>query len=140
MNLFNNNFLYIEGLDKNEELIIDKSKQDENIVFTTKDGFVLHPCDIYLYGELDLNNEEDINLIKSKDLLSDDVWSNSILFSDMTDDGVVTSNEEGIFKKYPTWDRLKWFMYNYILIGKPKRIIIFKVTKSQINRINGTRF
>ena len=33
---------------------------------------------------------------------------------------------DGIAKQFQTWDALKWFKYCHILIGKPKRIIVYK--------------
>ena len=39
--------------------------------------------------------------------------------------GTITSNDEGIYQGYQTYQVLKWFMYNYCLIGKPKRILIY---------------
>ena len=60
------------------------------------------------------------NIICNPDAISNWIESNFNY-----ENGTITSNSEGIYKGYQTWQFLKWFKYNYCLIGKPKRILIY---------------
>ena len=47
------------------------------------------------------------------------------------DEGNVTI-EGNIAKMYSCYDVVKWFKYNYVLIGKPNRILIYKCKKEEL--------
>ena len=49
--------------------------------------------------------------------------------------GDVYSDREGIFRCHDTWDKVKWFKFNHLLIGKPERIIIYRINKKYVNTI-----
>ena len=40
--------------------------------------------------------------------------------------------EGTVAKTYSCYDVVKWFKYNYVLIGKPNRILIYKCKKEEL--------
>lgn len=86
---------------------------------------------IFIYGEVDLNNDEDCKLIKKLFPMSDDIIRNQIHAGFDYETGVVIPIDGNI-----RWtieiDPIKWFKYNYCLIGKPKHIIVYKTTLSYL--------
>lgn len=77
--------------------------------------------DIILYGEIDLSKEDDREVIKRKHLI-DDSLSQSWIPSNFNYNHPHDSRHGA-----PTNDALKWFEYCHYKIGKPKRVIIFKI-------------
>lgn len=86
---------------------------------------------IYMYGEIDFNNKKDIELIKNKKLLSPEIMSNFIYntFDYVTGTATPIDNK---YKFTIEINPINWFKYHHCLIGKPKRIIVYKVTKNYI--------
>lgn len=103
-------------LDDNERLIIDN-------ITISKDN-------IYCYGEFDVNNDEDLNYIKKFNIINLDE-ENSIHSNLDFETGEVTI-EGNLAKIYCCYDPIKWFKYQYLLIGKPNRIIIYKCPKHNL--------
>lgn len=91
--------------------------------------YYIRDGNIYLYGEVNLNNPEDIRLIKSKPLTPEEVYgSPAVVYAGLDySTGIIHADEEGFFRWFHTWDNVKWFMHNHVLIGKPKRILIFNL-------------
>ena len=117
----------MEAITEQQENRIDKSKTYYgNIRFERDDGVIIQAKDIYLYGELDFNNPEDIYNIERFNLINPDgEW----MYSNVNYDKGHFTTIDGIAKYFQTWDALKWFRYCHILIGKPKRIIVYKCPK-----------
>lgn len=101
----------VEELEKNESIVINNK-------VITRDK-------IFCYGNIDLNNEEDVSFIKKFNLITDDYTSNTI-HSGFDYEKAVAEYEGKIPKTYSIDDVLLWFKYNYVLIGKPKNILIYK--------------
>lgn len=77
---------------------------------------------IVLYGEVDL--------VKDKDAILDfcyipEYYDAHVHSNFNYEEGTFTTIN-GIAKSYITFDPILWFKYNYCLIGKPKKIIIYK--------------
>ena len=53
--------------------------------------------------------------------------------------GYVYSNNEDIFKTHDTWNKIDWFKFNHCLIGKPERIIIYRINKVYVPKDRSTR-
>lgn len=108
-----------------EELKIDKSsKIYGNIRFIDKNNNIIGAKHIHLYGEVDLDNEDDVNHILEKDLIDEGLNQNWIHSNFDYNKGVAVFSD-GRVKGYCTRDPLLWFKYNHCLLGKPKRIIIY---------------
>lgn len=103
------------NLDKEETIEIDNKSIDKK--------------DIYAYGEININLEEDVNYIKKFKLIDSDNGGNIYSTFDYTK-GEATFEE--IVKTKNTFDSIEWFKYNYCLIGKPYYILIYKCKKEDL--------
>lgn len=99
-------------LDDNQRIIIDN-------VSVSKDN-------ILCYGQINLDVDEDYNFINKLKLINDDDIGNDMPTNIDWLKGVAYTNTN-VLSYSPTWDVMKWFEYNYMLIGRPNRIIIYKV-------------
>lgn len=108
----------------------DEKNIDKGLRFNTGTQFIERDK-IILYGEIDFNNKDNIKLIKSKNLMFPEIVSNIIYSTFDYKSGIATSINN-VYKMTIEVDPVKWFMYNYCLIGKPKRIIVYKTTKSYL--------
>ena len=119
-------FIYtiMRPITQEQEKILDRDEQIEI------DGNVISKDKIYCYGEFDVNNPEDINYIKKFNIINLDE-ENPIHSNYDFDEGNVTI-EGNMAKMYSCYDVVKWFKYNYVLIGKPKRILIYKCRKEEL--------
>lgn len=131
LNRSKNTYMLMHSITEEEEQKIDK-------VHDYFIGDVTIPnSDIYLYGTVDLNSKSDIKFIQKKPIVSEDVYDAAVIITSFDyDKGTITTNDKGT--DYPwahTWDRLKWFKYNYCWIGKPERVIIYKCNGSTKDRI-----
>ena len=100
---------------------------DEQIVI---DGNIINKDNIYCYGEFDVTNSEYIEYIKKFNIINFDEV-NSVHSNYNFEEGNVTI-ENNITKTYSCYDVVKWFKYNYLLIGKPNRILIYKCKKEEL--------
>lgn len=114
----------MEPITEEQELRIDKSvKYYEAIQFERKDGVIVVAKDIYLYGEVDFNNNDDLDLIERFKLIDED---GNWIYSNFDYEKGNFTTIDGIVKRYPTWNLINWFKYCHVLIGKPQRIIVYK--------------
>lgn len=117
----------MEAITEKEEQRIDNApKYYGEIRHVRSDGYVIPAKDIYLYGEIDFNNEDDINNIKRCNLIDMNLNTCNWIYSNFDFKKGCFTTINNIVKGSPTWNALEWFKYKYVLIGKPKRIIIYK--------------
>lgn len=86
---------------------------------------------IFIYGEVDLDNDEDCKLIKKLFPMSGDIMGNQVYANLDYKTGVVIPID-GNIRWTVEVDPIKWFKYNYCLIGRPKHIIVYKTTLSYL--------
>lgn len=108
----------------------DEKNIDKGLRFNTGTQFIERDK-IILYGEIDFNNKNDVELIKNKKLMFPEIVSNIVYSTFDYKSGIATSINN-VYKMTIEADPVKWFMYNYCLIGKPKRAIVYKTTKSYL--------
>lgn len=108
----------------------DEKNIDKGLRFNTGTQFI-EKDKIILYGEIDFNNKNDVKLIKNKNLMFPKIVSNIVYSAFDYKSGIATSINN-VYKMTIEVDPVKWFMYNYCLIGKPKRVIVYKTTKSYL--------
>jgi len=121
-----NSFVYIEAITEEQENKIDKSHLYYGETCFIKDNNVaIKAKNIYFYGTIDFT-EEECDFIEKLNLINDD---HNVIYSTFNFDTSTINTENQILKRYDTWDALLWFMYNYCLIGKPERVIVYKVNK-----------
>lgn len=128
-----NRIVVMEAITEEQEARIDKSKQYfGSIRHTKEDGQIIDGKDIYVYGEINFNSEEDCNILNRFHLLDND---NSFVYSGFNyDKGTIVLKENNV-KWYQTTNNIKWLQFNYCLIGKPERIIIYKIDKKKLANV-----
>lgn len=113
----------LKPLTEEEEQRIDKSKlyYGEIRYYESKDKYIVGR-NIYMYGEINLDDDNDLDVIERFDLVPKDFGKMLINFD--YDKGTYTT-ENGIAKTTFTSDPIEWFKYCYCQIGKPKRVIVY---------------
>lgn len=124
--------VFMEAISEEIEKGIDKQNDlHGSFQYKTLKGQIATNSNTYLYGEINLNNPKDIAYLErfSKVILNPYDYHNWYYTSFNYDTGYIKANEEGIFKGINfIADPVKWFKYQYCILGKPKRIIIYKNT------------
>lgn len=122
----------MDCLTDEEEKIMDKRKDSNGQVFyETKDGHIINNNDIILYGDINFDNKEDVELIKRFNLINEDEDGNWIYSNFNYDKGNFTQID-CINKGYSTWNALLWFKFKHCLIGKPNKIIVYKDSRNKL--------
>ena len=120
----------MEAITEEQEAHIDKSKQYFGAIRHTKeDGQIIDGKDIYVYGEINFGSEEDCNILNRFHLLDNDNRKKKT--KKKNDKGTIVLKENKI-KWYQTTNNIKWLQFNHCLIGKPERIIIYKIDKKKL--------
>lgn len=119
----------MEAITEEQEKRIDNSvKYFGYLRFQRDDDVIFENKEIYLYGEVDFDNPEDVAFINNKNFVN--VEGNSIYSTFDYDKGVYTTID-GYPKMVTIDDPIRWFKYCYCLLGKPKRIIVYKCVDSK---------
>lgn len=118
--------VFIEAITEDDEKAIEDSKAKRGDVnFLTASGEIVDNSRIYMFGEVDLNTEEDLHIIEKYNLVSP---NGNCINSDFDyDKGTVT-----IDKWYQTFNPIIWFKYCHCLLGKPKRIIVYRTSNKSL--------
>lgn len=106
----------------------EQEKDLDEIERTIVNDKIVTRKSIYIYGEVNINSKDDIDAIKKLNLVSGE--GSNIHSNFNYDKGVVTFEDNVKFRL--CFDALDWFKYNYCLIGKPKRIIIYECSKDKL--------
>ena len=118
----------LEPLTEEQESFIDNHKNVwTNGKYIRNDGVEFAGNNILLYGDVELNNREFIDYIRNLDIINseDNPWYRTdVNFTT----GVV--DREKVRKWSFTTNPLTWFEYNYMLIGRPNKIIIYECPSS----------
>lgn len=121
--------IIMEAITEEQENKIDKAyKYYGEHRYITKEGTVITGKNIFLYGEVNLDSDDDIDIIERFPIVSEDM--DNFIYSNFDYDKGNYTTIDGKPKGHFTCDKLKWFMYNHCLIGKPNRIIIYKINKA----------
>lgn len=79
--------------------------------------------DIYFYGDIDFNKEEDIHHIKQTNLIME---KHGMLYSNIDyNKGTVTAIN-GQIKWAETTDPVLWLKQKHLMIGKPAKVVVYK--------------
>lgn len=132
--------IILQVLTDKEEEQIDKSiiKYGE-LTYLLDNKIKIRAKDIYLYGDINLNNQEDVKLLeKFNKIICDEYAASNFIYSNVDyNKGIVYSDERGVYLGYNCMNWNKWFNFNYLLLGKPKKIIIYNISKNLIkNDVN----
>ncbi len=123
-NLGNYIYVVMKSITKEDEKTLD-NEEELNI-----NGNIITKDDIYCYGEFNVTNSEDINYVKKFNIINLD--NNNQVHSNFDFETGEVIIEGNIAKMYDCYDVVKWFKYNYLLIGKPNRIIIYKCKQENL--------
>lgn len=83
---------------------------------------------IYIYGKVNLDSKDDIAAIKKLNLV---VENGGSIHSNFDYDKGIALFEDNV-KFRLCFNAVDWFKYNYCLIGKPERIVIYECSKSSL--------
>ena len=120
------NFIYTVMRPITEE----QEKELDDMEKITIDGITIDKDNIYCYGQFDINNEEDLNYIKKFNIIN--LEADNAVHSNINYEYGTVAIEGNIAKTYSCYDVVKWFKYQYLLIGKPNRIIVYKCHKHEL--------
>ena len=121
----------MEPITQEQENEIDNSFAEYGeIRFTRSNGDILKKQNIKLYGDVNLDNDDDLNAIEKYQFIDED-WR-SFIYSNFDYERGTVGLVKDKFKYYPTKDPILWFKFNHCLIGKPKKIIIYKIPKLKL--------
>lgn len=116
--------VYMEPITEEQEIRIDNSiKYYGELRYERFDKTIITSKDIYLYGEINFKDDNDINQINRLNLIDD---KGAYIYSTFNYDKGNYSTIDYQIKCSPTWNPIYWFMYCHCLIGKPKRIIVYR--------------
>ena len=140
MNRTHENYLVMQAITEEEELAIDNAMDTEDTIrFVLEGKYVIPGRDIFLYGHVDINNPDDLEVIKNSKIVTEEINEAANVPSNFNyETGDVYSDQEGIFRCHDTWDKVKWFKFNHLLIGKHERIIIYRINKKYVPRNRST--
>lgn len=122
-------YVYMEPITEEQEARIDKAEKYYGAIrFEHPNGSIIDSKNIYLYGEVNLNDKNDVRQIERLKLIDEE---GNYIYSNFNYDkgNFITIDRRA--KCYPTFNPLTWFMYCHCLIGKPKRIIVYRQTVSK---------
>lgn len=131
-NNFGTEEVYVmEPITQEQENEIDNSfSRYGEIRFVRHNGDILRKENIKLYGDVNLDSEEDLAAIEKYQFIDED-WR-SFIYSNFDYQRGTVGLVDGKFKYYPTKDPILWFKYNHCLIGKPNKIIIYRIPKLKL--------
>ena len=139
LNRYRNEYLIMEAIAEEQEKEIDVRGDVDEIYYITDNNVKIGAKNIFLYGEINLDSVADINLLKNTDIITQEVNGAANIPSNFDyDEGVVYSDEDKQFKFHDTWNKVDWFKFNHCLLGKPNRIIIYRIPKSYVPRNRST--
>lgn len=140
LNKYRADWLIMEEITEEQEKEIDIRGDIDEIYYITKSNIKIPAKDIFLYGEIDLESHSDLELIRKADIVTQEVNNAAVIPSNFDyESGFVYTDKEGQYKVYNTWNKVNWFKYNHCLIGKPKRVIIYRINKVYVQRNRSTR-
>lgn len=108
---------------------ISKEQEDEidNNLSLKINEIIIKKNQISVYGEVNFSKDDLNKIDKITNIVPEDGgW----LYSNLDLETGDVTLEGNTPKMYPTFDPVTWFEYNYLLLGKPERIIIFKCPKT----------
>lgn len=124
-------FTIMESLSKKDEDNIEELiAHKRHIYFKNSVGGIVDETDILTYGEINLNNQNDLATITNLKLVNQD-YGNWIPSSFDYETATVKSIDN-IVKEHATFNPILNFKYCHCRLGKPKRVIIYNmVTKER---------
>lgn len=140
LNKYKADWLIMEEITEEQENEIDVRGDVDEIYYITKNNIKISAKDIFLYGEINLDNHVDLELLRKADIITQEVNHAANIPSNFDyETGDVYSDNNDIFRVHDTWNKLDWFKFNHCLLGKPDRVIIYRINKVYVQRNRSTR-
>lgn len=137
----------MEGISEDTEEALDKQLNSKgHFIFKTADNVAILNNDVILYGSIDLSNNSDLAYLEKFKNFILNPYSPGNWYYTSFDYEKGTINKNSVNKPYLGIDfisrnrYLDWFKYHYCTIGKPERIIIYKLENNdrlRNARLNG---
>ena len=105
---------------KNGETVKMRAISEEEEFYIDKKNY---KDDIYFYGEVNLNDKDDLDTIRNYNFVDNKL--RSMIFSNFNYNKGLYTAIEGVPKHGATTNPVEWFKYNHCLLGKPKRVIVY---------------
>ena len=138
LNRSKDGIVVLQELTEKEENQIDNSViKYGHLTYLLDNKYKINAKHIYLYGDIDLNNKEDLLLLnKFSSIICDEYSPSNFIYSNLDyNTGIVSAEpERNQYIGYTCMNYKKWFEYNYLLIGKPKKIIIYSIPDAIIKK------
>ena len=140
LNKYKADWLIMEEITEEQEEEIDVRGDIDEIYYITKNNVKISAKDIFLYGEINLDNHVDLELLRKADIITQEVNNAANIPSNFDyETGDVYSDNNDIFRVHDTWNKLDWFKFNHCLLGKPSKVIIYRINKVYVQRNRSTR-
>lgn len=138
LNHFKASTIVLQILTEEEENQIDTSMiKYGRLTYLLDNKYKIDVKHIYLYGDINLNNKEDLFFLnKFSSIICDEYSPSNFIYSNLDyNTGIVSAEpERNQYIGYTCMNYKKWFEYNYLLIGKPKKIIIYDIPTKYIRK------
>ena len=124
--------VFMEVITEDTEHKLDKMMNAHgSFTFVNTSGKKIPSSAVYLYGEVDLTNKKDIQYLEryKRAILNPYDIGNWYYTSFNYETGEITydENKQAFLGINFISDFVQWFKFNYCIIGKPNRIIIYKL-------------
>ena len=140
LNRNGNSYLVMESITEKEEQELDTLADLEQMRYIVDNKYIVNSESIFLYGQINLNDKNDINLLSKSHIITPEINNAANIPSNFDyETGDVYADKDGIFKCHDTWNKIDWFKFNHVLLGKPERVIIYKIVKQYVPRNRSTR-
>ena len=140
LNKYKADWLIMEEITEEQEEEIDVRGDMDEIYYITKNNVKISAKDIFLYGEINLDNHVDLELLRKANIITQEVNNAANIPSNFDyETGDVYADKNDIFRVHDTWNKLDWFKFNHCLLGKPNRVIIYRINKVYVQRNRSTR-
>uniref|UniRef100_A0AAU8MID0 Uncharacterized protein n=1 Tax=Geladintestivirus 1 TaxID=3233133 RepID=A0AAU8MID0_9CAUD len=116
-------FIIMAPIDDEIEARIDAGL--DVVIHTEGYDYNVSPSKVLAYGDIDFNNNEDIDMIYHLELNIDPFSGCALPIPYYYDNHSVKVSKQGI-KWFQTWDNYQIALFKHGALGKPKKIIIFK--------------
>ena len=111
-------------IDSHTEALIDKGL-DAKIEITKGKTVIVSPSKVLTYGDVDFDNDDDLDLFDRLNLKVDPFSGFAIPVDYDYETHSHLKGKTGP-KFFQTWDNIKIIKFKHASLGKPKKIIIFK--------------
>lgn len=118
----NGDCVMLRPITKEQEKEIDETE----VYKLTHDGHEISitKVNILFYGEINLNNKEDVDIIRRKNLIDENLRYSQVPHDFDYKLGV------GDRQQAPTNDPIQWFKFVHTRLGKPRRVIAYRIKEN----------